>query len=93
MQNYTKYREQNEKDRQTNESFDKVNKKSLQDILIDKIENEYGNVIILKSVGMKHRKNFFMLAGLTVRQVNKKVHKKICIFFISDKIDLNLKLL
>ena len=37
---YNKYKKQNEKDQQTIKSFDKLYRKSLQDILIDKKEYE-----------------------------------------------------
>ena len=38
MRKYSKYKKQNEKDQQTIKSFDKIYKKSLQVILIDKKE-------------------------------------------------------
>ena len=40
MNKYNKYKKQNEKDQQTNKSFGNLNRKSLQDKIIDKKENE-----------------------------------------------------
>ena len=39
MQNYNKHKKQNERYQQTTKSFDKLYRKSLQDNLIDKIED------------------------------------------------------
>ena len=59
LKKYNKYKKQYERDQQTNRSFDKLYRKSLQDDVID--ENEYESLCnILLDILMKIKTKFFL---------------------------------
>ena len=58
MNKYNKYNIQYGKDQQTNESFDKLYRKSLQDIVCDKNEYEILCNIFTKNVDEMKNENF-----------------------------------
>ena len=55
MNKYNKYKKQIEKDQQTTKSFDKLYKKSLQDIIFDK--NEYESLCNIFPKNLEETKN------------------------------------
>ena len=56
---FNKYKKQYEKDQQTSKSFDKLHRKSLQDNIIDKTENENLCIIFTKYVDENKNGSFF----------------------------------
>ena len=59
LNKYNKYKRQNEKDQQTNKSFDKLYRKSLQDNVIDKTEYECLCKIFTEFVDETKNESFF----------------------------------
>ena len=66
LNRHNKNKEQYQKDQQTFKSFDRLDRKSLQDNVIDKIENESLCKVLL-SIWMKRKMNLFLNKNIKMK--------------------------
>ena len=67
MQKYIKYKKQYERDLLTNESFDKLYRKSLQDKIIDKNEYESSCNVFTQYVDETKNESFFIHMNIRIK--------------------------